>query len=129
MRLGFKSSRSDSSCGVSCVSSVFRSLRARSLSAFPLVYWRVALRALPTSTSKISHSLWGQAQLRWELCVVPLVRVLGLSQIARARLEKCCGGSVWFFWRVPLHTSPDSVFVLLLPVSGWFFFYNSLLPD
>ena len=66
-RLGFKSSRSASLCGAGRASSVFRSLRARSSRAFPLVYWQVALRALPTSTSQIG------------LRVVPLVRVLELS--------------------------------------------------
>ena len=38
--------------------SMGRSLRASSSRAFPLVFWQGALRALPTSTSKISHSLW-----------------------------------------------------------------------
>ena len=56
--LGFESSRSASPCGVSSASNVFRSLRTRSSRAFPLMYWQVALRALPTCTSQISHSPW-----------------------------------------------------------------------
>ena len=46
------------SCGASSASSVFRSLRARSSRASPLVCWRVAHGALPTSTSQIGHSQW-----------------------------------------------------------------------
>ena len=81
-------------------SSVFRSLRARSSRAFPLVHWQVALRALPTSTSKISHSLesrpscvgssaWFLSCAFWiclQIASTPgvMLRWLGLVFLARA---------------------------------------------
>ena len=103
-RLGIKSSRSASPCAASSASSVSRSLRARSSPAFPLVCWQGALRALPTSTSKISHSLWSPGTVA--------LGALRCSSRARSgfvsRLpEQCCGGSVCFFRRVPPHTFPD----------------------
>ena len=114
-RLGFKSSRSASPCGASSGRSVFRSLRARSSRASPLIRALMADVYVPNRPFSVSpgrvrcmgSSAWFLSCAFW-ICL----------QIVGVRLGKSCDGSVWFFWHVPPHTSPDFVFDPLLSSSG-----------
>ena len=82
-----------------------------------LVYWQVALRALPTSSSKISHSPWSPGPVAKGALRGPLVRVLDLSPDCRS-MPGTAAVARFGFSGGCLLTLPHFVFVLLLPVSG-----------
>ena len=108
-RLEFKSSRSASSLWCQQCQQLFL---ARSSRASPLAYWRVHSGHCRRLRPK-SAILYGvQAQLHGEFGMVPLVRVLVLSPDCRSTL------GVWFFWHVPLHTSPITRLVLSSVFTG-----------